>query len=270
MRNSPFLAMIAVSIFTILAPPNSFAATPVQASNTSAKAADVMDGASTWSIDNEHSSIVGAVSHLGLSFIYGRFNQCQGTIKMDFQEPNSTKFQFQIDPDSIDTNNASRDITLRGPKCLDASQYESITFESIAVVAADQQGEAGKTKRTFQVTGNLTMHGETRKITIPLELLAMGNGPDGKLRCGFMSKFVVRRSEFGIEGLENSVGDSIAITFCFQAVYQQKEPEKEPNRFLFDAPEQGKEPEQKEAERERLEDLFKTNSDSDEISEDKN
>lgn len=280
MRNSPFLAMIAVvAAITTLLPSHAFAAVPVQNSDPPpVKATTQMDGASTWTIDNEHSSVVGAVSHFGLSFIYGRFNNCEGSIRMDFQQPDSTKFQFKIDPGSIDSNNPSRDIFLRGPNCLDASQYDSINFESISVKAVDQEADTGKTKRTFQITGNLTIHGETRKVTIPLELLAMGNGPNGKLRCGFMSKFVVQRSEFGINGLEDSVGDSIAVTFCFQAVHQQPKSVETPNRLELGnetrEPEVGLEVDsEKEAERKRLEALFRPkedDSDSDEISADKN
>ena len=183
---------------------------------------------------------------------------------MDFQEPDSTKFRFEIDSDSIDTNNALRDIQLRGPSCLESALYKSITFESTSVKAQDVAVSTGKTKRTFQVTGDLSMHGQTREVTIPMELLAIGNGPQGNLRCGFMSRFVVSRSDFGLEGLKESVGDSISVTFCFQVIQQQPEPEKkvETIRFDDDKSEIGaiKAPETepgKNSETEKLEDLFR-------------
>jgi polyisoprenoid-binding protein YceI len=187
----------------------------------------VVTGVYNWELDNEHSSVVCAVSHFGLSYIYGRFNTCSGSIEMDFQNPDSAKFRFEIDADSIDSNNASRDVDLRGPNCLDARQFSTITFESINVTAKDTQRPDGKTKRTFMIDGNLSIAGETRKTKIPLELLAMGNGADGKLRCGFMSKFVVRRSDFGLDAMADSIGDSVAVTFCFQAVRKNEEKESE-------------------------------------------
>lgn len=248
MRVSLLIALIALTSITLPPTSHSYAA-PIQESEPATSSTDTMDGASTWVVDNEHTSVVCAASHFGLSFIYGRFNKCSGTIEMDFQEPASSTFRFEVDPDSIDTNNASRDISLRGPSCLDATQYKAITFESTSVKSEDKPASNGKTKRTFKVIGNLTMHGETRQITMPLELLAMGNGPEGKLRCGFMSRFVVNRSNFGLDKMKDSVGDSIAVTFCFQAVQQETETDDE------------KEPM---SEREKMEKLFSTD---DEISE---
>lgn len=251
--NLPFL-LIAV---TVLACSPIAVAMPIQDGGNSAI------GTSTWKLDNQQSSLVCAVSHYGLSFIYGRFNTCAGSVEMNFQEPDQSKFRFKIDADSIDTNDASRDITLRGESCLDARQYESITFESLAVEAEDKK-ISGKTKRTFLATGNLTIHGETRRVTIPIELLAIGNGPDQQLRCGFMSRFVVSRNEFGLNALAESIGDSIAVTFCFQAV-RQEERKEEANEEVTDSPFRFSAPGENDKtapeedpidEKQRLEDLF--------------
>ena len=239
----PFLIIIFLAAIMTVCDGHPALAMPIQESANTG-----IDGTSTWEIDNQQTSLVCAVSHYGLSFIYGRFNTCSGSVEMNFQEPDETKFKFEVDPDSIDSNDASRDISLRGESCLDARQYPTIKFESQTVEADDQQ-IAGKTKRTFKVTGNLSMHGETRRKTIPVELLAIGNGPDKQLRCGFMSRFVVSRSEFGLDAMPDSIGDSVAVTFCFQAIRQEKVPaaeipvedkidgdvaEKAPTRFQFD------------------------------------
>ena len=266
----PFLLIVFVAAITTVCGGQPALAIPIQ---ESAEAA--IDGTSTWEIDNQQASLVCAVSHYGLSFIYGRFNTCSGSVEMNFQEPDQTKFEFEVDPDSIDTNDASRDISLRGESGLDARQYSTIKFESQKVEADDQQ-IAGKTKRTFKVTGNLSMHGETRRVTIPIELLAIGNGPDKQLRCGFMSRFVVSRSEFGLNALPDSIGDSVAVTFCFQAVRQEKAPaaerpaenkleeqeltEKAPTRFRFNKSVEA--PTDEDARRQELEDLFGTSDPS--------
>ena len=222
------VTLLTLSVFAMMATCVLFAGTnlhaaivPVQLSNAdeeSEKSDEAIEGVSNWEIDNEHTSVVCAVSHFGLSYVYGRFNRCSGSVEMDFQQPDSAKFRFEVDSSSVDTNDASRDDKLRGSDCLDAALYETITFESISVKAKDVPQAGGKTKRTFLVMGNLTMRGETRKIDIPVELLAMGKGADKKLRCGFMSKFVVRRSDFGLDAMADTVGDSVAVTFCFQAI----------------------------------------------------
>ena len=202
---------------------------------------------------------------------------------MNLQDPESATFRFEVDPDSIDTNDAARDIALRSAAGMDAIQYDSITFESTAV-KLNPALETGNTRRTFQVTGNLVMHGETRRITIPIELLAVGNGSDKKLRCGFMSRFVVNRSDFGLDAMSDTVGDSVAVTFCFQAVRQEKgpaeDPEKETSIFRF-APDSERQAKSGAAddieikaktdpERDRLEELFnpKNGDDPDEVAPD--
>jgi len=181
---------------------------------------------------------------------------------MDFQEPNSSKFRFEFDPDSIDTNNASRDVELRAPNCLNAAQFKTIVFESTSVKSEDESASIGRTKRTFQVTGNLAMRGVTRQITIPIELLAMGNGPNGNMRCGFMSRFVVNRSDFGIDKQKDTVGESIAVTFCFQAIHQQpKADEKKgvnPFELKSSQPRNPDSNDRKDSEQERLKELFRS------------
>ncbi len=219
---------------------------------------DVMTGVSKWEIDNTHTSVVCAVSHFGLSYIYGRFNECSGSIELDLQDSSATKFRFEVNPESIDTNNVARDTGLRGKKGFDVDVYDSIVFESIDVKAKDEEHPSGKTKRTFLVVGNLTMHGETRKIEMPLELLAMGKGADGNLRCGFISRFIVRRSDFGLDAMADSVGDSVAITFCFQALRKNVETEIEViDSNLSQGGDSGSDSDSNDNKRSEIEELFR-------------
>jgi polyisoprenoid-binding protein YceI len=262
-----FQAMVAVLAIAFVSSSNVASAMqllPESDSPTGQSSDDVMKGVSQWSIDNEHTSMVCAVSHYGLSFLYGRFNDCSGTVELNFEEPGSSKFRVEVNPSSIDTNDATRDLQLRGPEGLDAAQYDSITFESAVVEVENNQG-ATKTGRRFQVTGNLTLHGETRRIKIPVDLLGMGKGSDGNLRCGFMSRFVVSRSEFGIDAMPDTVGDSVAVTFCFQTVRKKTETEKAPDArpFRFGNEDQSGLKDEPSTERSELENLFSPRSSSD-------
>lgn len=188
-------------------------------------------------IDNDHSSVVFAVSHYGLSYVYGRFNKCKGSIELNQKTPEQSVFEFEIDPASVDTNNLKRDEHLRSEEFFDVEQYDSISFNSTSIQLIEETSEVtNATRRTYMISGNLTMHGEMRKVVIPMELISSGKGHDGKDRFGFMSKFVIQRSNHGMDAMANVVGDKVAVTFCFQAVVaDEKETLKERTQRIFDA-----------------------------------
>ena len=167
--------------------------------------------------------MVFAVSHFGLSFVYGRFNECSGGIDLDLKQPDKAKFQFKINVDSIDTNDGTRDRHLKSEDFFGETKFPTIEFQSTKVeVKREVLAEEASKKMLFLVTGNMTMHGQTREIEIPLDLLSVGKGPRGDQRCGFLGKFVVKRSDFGIGAMPKAIGDSVAITFCFQAKEKSK------------------------------------------------
>ena len=200
-------------------PANAFVQEPETNSNEESTASSA-DPLSVWNVDNSHSSVIFAVSHSGLSYIYGRFNSMSGSVTIDSKRPESSKFSFRVDPKSIDTNDEERDRRLTSAEFLDVSQFESISFSSTDVKLKVEPQSGRDPKRTFIVGGNLTLHGETRRIVVPIELLAAGKGKDGRFRCGFMSKFVVRRSSHGIDALPKEIGDSVAVTLSFQAIQE--------------------------------------------------
>ena len=184
-----------------------------------------------WEIDNNHSSLVFAVSHQGLSFVYGRFNEVAGDVRLDPKTPETATFQFQVRTQSIDTNNRLRDAHLQSETFLDAENFPLIEFTSTKLeykTGADSP-TGGK---TFLITGNLTMHGQTRTIVIPLDLLSIATGPEGDRRCGFFGKFVVKRSDYGVGAMPQAIGDSVAMTFCFQASKAEEVEEKKEDPLL--------------------------------------
>ena len=177
-----------------------------------ARADDVYD------LDPSHFSIVFSVSHMGMSYTYGFFRQAQARVVLDRQNSAASQFQLIINADSIDTNNAQRDGHLKGPDFFDTAQFPSISFESTTVVLST----SAQRRIIYQVTGNLTMHGVTREVTLPIELLGEGSGPDGKPHAGFITQTELKRSDFGMTRFvdNNMVGDAIAITVSFEGVKQ--------------------------------------------------
>ncbi len=114
-----------------------------------------------------------------------------------------------FDANSIDTNDKKRDAHLKSPDFFDVRQYPTITFKTTRV---------SSTPNGMKLSGNLTMHGVTKQVTIPLKYLGEGKGPYGKYRCGFSSQFTVKRSDFGMKGMIPHIGDDISITLSFEGI----------------------------------------------------
>src|ERR1700753_1965711 len=108
--------------------------------------------------DTAHASIVFKVSHLGFSWIIGRFDKFFGTFSFDDKSPDSSKVKVDIDTTSVDTNFALRDKHLRGADLLDTDKYPTAAFESTSIKSSAQN------KAT--VTGKLTLHGVTKDLVI--------------------------------------------------------------------------------------------------------
>lgn len=167
----------------------------------------------TFRLDNSHTSMVFAISHFNLSYTYGRFGNCAGEFTLDGGMADS--FKFTIEAKSVDTNDRERDKHLRGPDFFDADVFPTITFSS---------KEITRNNETYYVVGDLTMLGQTKQVTLPMQLVGVGKGPFGKQRAGFFTKFKIKRSEFGMTKMMQAVGDTVAITFSFEGI--KKDPEK--------------------------------------------
>jgi polyisoprenoid-binding protein YceI len=169
-------------------------------------------------MDPAHTSIVFSAGHSGFSFTYGFFRQASGTYIIDRDNPANNRFQLVIKAASLDTNHPKRDEHLRSPDFFDVQRYPEITFESTKCVAANAP-EGGV---LYEVTGNLTIHGVTKQVTLPLRMLGEGTGPYGDQRSGFICQREIKRTDFGMNNLlkDNLVGDAIGITVSFEGSLQ--------------------------------------------------
>lgn len=181
----------------------------------SAAAPTARAAAEMFDLDQSHFSIVFSISHMGMSYTYGMFRNAQGRFVLDRQNPANCQFEMTIDANSIDTVNQKRDQHLKSADFLDAVQYPTITFQSTSCTLDNRDSN----KIVYLVTGNLTLHGVTRSVTLPVEMLGEGPGPGGNgYHAGFVSQFTIKRSEFGMTNLLNMVGDAISITVSFEGV----------------------------------------------------
>jgi polyisoprenoid-binding protein YceI len=169
-------------------------------------------------IDNVHSSVVFRVGHMGYGVIYGRFNKLSGGYSLEPGKPEATTFQIAIEAASVDTNDAKRDEHLRTADFLSAGEFPAITFKSVKSVP--RQTDAGI---ALAVTGDLTLHGVTRPVTLELTKLGEGPGPTGQdFRTGFSCQTKLKRSDYGMTKMAGLVGDEIEIMIGFEGVRKDK------------------------------------------------
>ncbi len=159
-----------------------------------------------YELDSAHTAVVFSISHLGYSYTYGRFNTTTGLLLLNSDH---MKFEFAIDAASVDSNDKKRDEHLKGPDFFNVAKFPSIAFQSTKV---EQDGDS------FNVTGNLSLHGVTRQVTIPLKKLGEGPGPYGKHRVGFMSQFQIKRSDFNMTSMLPAIGDEVALSVSFEGI----------------------------------------------------
>jgi polyisoprenoid-binding protein YceI len=146
--------------------------------------------ADTFVVDKAHSEANFTVRHL-VSKVSGNFGDFTGTVTADPAKPAASSVEFTIKTASINTGNEGRDKHLRSADFFDAEKNPEITFKSTSVKATSK-------KNVFDVTGNLTMRGVTKQVTLPVEFLGMAKDPWGNQRAGFALKTTLNRKDYGI------------------------------------------------------------------------
>ena len=162
--------------------------TMVGASGQSALAAD------EYAYDLVHSSVSFKARHLDISWIHGRFNEVEGKFSLDRENPAKSTFALTIKTDSIDTANKARDEHLRQPDYFDTKQFPTIEFKSTSVKVIDGG---------YEVTGDFTMHGKTKKVTFVMKGGKEHTFKDVK-RVAFSTELSLKRSDFGFD--KNAIG----------------------------------------------------------------
>jgi polyisoprenoid-binding protein YceI len=166
--------------------------------------------ADQYTLDPMHTGISFKISHLGLSWVFGTFKEVSGAFTIDADNAANSSFELTMKAASIDTFNAKRDEHLRSPDFFNAKQFPALSFKSTAVKAIDGG---------FEVTGELTMHGETKSISFPLKGGRTANFPPGTQRTGYSTgELTLKRSDFGVGAAKfaQALGDEVFITVSFE------------------------------------------------------
>ena len=162
----------------------------------------------TWTLDKSHSTANFKIRHFTANVV-GAFNDFDATIQLDRANPAKSSVELTIRTASIDTNNENRDKHLRSEDFFEAEKFPAITFKSTSVVA--------KGNDTFAVTGDLTMRGVTKRVTLPVTFLGFAKTQRGE-KAGFEVETTLNRKDYGVvwnRALDEGgfvLGDDVKVT----------------------------------------------------------
>ncbi len=144
----------------------------------------------TWHIDAAHTDIGFSVKHLLISTVRGRFTSFEGTLTASDETFSDAKVTFSADTASITTNNAMRDAHLQSPDFFDGANNPKITFVS--------KSFAKTGKDMFSVTGDFTMRGVTKELTVNAVLNGTTTDAYGKRVASFDVSGIIKRTDYGV------------------------------------------------------------------------
>lgn len=179
-----------------------------------ASAADV------YNIDPSHSEVSFQIRHM-VSQVRGRFNDFKGTVNLDPANLAKSSVEFRVKAASIDTAMPDRDKHLRAADFFDVEKYPEITFKSTSIKPTG--------KDAYAVTGDFTMRGVTKKITLPVTFLGSAKDPWGNERAGFETATTLDRKAYGMNwntALDNGgviLGDDVKIAINLEAIKAKPE-----------------------------------------------
>ncbi len=168
--------------------------------------------ADDYVIDNKgmHASIQFKISHLGYSWLWGRFNDFNGSFSYDKNKPETSTIEVIINPGSVDSNHAERDKHLRGKKFLDVEKYPQAKFVSTSFTQNEDD--------TGILKGDFTLHGVTKPITINVMYIGEGKDPWGGYRIGFEGASKITLADFGIIKNLGPASKELDLIFAIEGV----------------------------------------------------
>jgi polyisoprenoid-binding protein YceI len=169
-----------------------------------------------YTIDPAHSTIGFVARHAMVTNVKGSFQDFTGTLHLDGTDPSRSTASLDVVMDSIETGNADRDGHLKSSDFFKADEFPAMTFRSTKAEALGGDD--------YRITGDLTILGTTRPLTIDLEFNGAAKDPFGNERVGFEGKAEILRSEWGLTwnaALETGgvlVSDKIKLNFDISAI----------------------------------------------------
>ncbi len=166
-------------------------------------------GATSFKVDSTHSSTIFRIRHNEVAYFYGRFDKASGAITWDDADPAACAIAIDVDVNSVNTGAEGRNNHLKRADFFNAAQFPTLSFKSTKV---EGSGDA------FKVTGDLTIHGVTKPITVDVAKTGQGPNPRGGGQLiGFETTFTIKRSDFDMNFMQGPLGDEVRITIGIEA-----------------------------------------------------
>ena len=147
--------------------------------------------AQVWKSDPAHSKLSFSTVHMGISDVSGRFNKFEATINATQKDFSDASVELKVDVNSINTDVEQRDNHLKSPDFFDVAKFPDMSFKSNGITRI----EGNK----YQLTGELTLHGVTKPVSMVMEYRGTVQNPQSKKDvAGFQVTGTIRRSDFGI------------------------------------------------------------------------
>jgi polyisoprenoid-binding protein YceI len=157
-----------------------------------------------FKVDPVHSSVMFRIEHMGVCNFYGAFRDVSGSYTLG----DNASFEVSVKTDSVDSRNKGRDDHLKSPDFFNAAEFPAIAFKSTKV---EKNGEG------FKVTGDLTLHGVTKSITVDMKTWAPKETRQG-VKSGVEGSFTIKRSDYGMTTYvaEGGLGDEVDIVVALE------------------------------------------------------
>jgi len=169
-----------------------------------------------WEIDPAHSTAEFSIRHMMITTVKGRFSGITGAVEGDPEDLTTAKVHLDIDVNTIDTRQPDRDKHLRSADFFDVEKYPTMSFESTRITRTGSN--------TYDVVGNLTLHGVTKEVVCQVTYEGQGKDPWGGTRAGYTATTTLNRKDYGLMwnvALETGgvlVGDQVKVSVELETV----------------------------------------------------
>ena len=168
--------------------------------------------ATTYTLDPNHTQVQFVWNHFGFTNLTGQFGKIEGTLEFDAADPTKSSVTATISMDSVNSNVKKLDGELTGADYFDAAKFPTATFKSTRV-------EKSATPDHLKVTGDLSVRGVTKAVTLDVAVIKVGDHPMRKApAAGFSATTTLKRSDFGITKYVPMVGDEVKINIVTEAI----------------------------------------------------
>jgi polyisoprenoid-binding protein YceI len=163
--------------------------------------------ADTFKVDGGHSSVIFRIKHNNVANFYGRLDGVSGTVNIDEADPSASSMEVEIKTDSVNSGNEKRNSHIKSKDFFDSAKFPTATFKSKSFAKAGDSA--------YDVTGDLTLHGVTKPITVRLEKTGSAATERGEL-AGYETRFSFKRTDFDMPFMVGALGDEVGMIISLE------------------------------------------------------